>query len=139
MFCLYFQTSINITEQKIFQGLYFMIKYICTHMYTSLWNLGILVFFFFMLLGVLVLSTTGGCRPCYAFLEHLDLVHSVLLLECLSLAFFCLVNTLSSFKRYQLPLEGTSDSPAEQDSFPGWSQVTSHIASLTLSCFLSAT
>lgn len=107
-----FQTNINITEQKIFQDLHFMIKYsfvyVSTFMRTPLWDSGLLEHYF-LLLEVLVPSAAGSYQTMFCLLECLDFVHAYSLrmpFSCL----FRLFNTLSTFKRYQLCLEVAPDS-----------------------------
>ena len=48
------------------------------------------------------------------------------------LLLLCLVNTVSSFKMSELPLEVASDSHIQVNSFPGGSQV---VFKITLFCF----
>ena len=66
-------------------------------------------------------------RLSYASLDFLACVRVDILL-----LFLCLINTVSSFKMSELPLEVASDSHIQVNSFPGGSQVTFRII---LFCF----
>lgn len=107
--------------------------YASTYMCTPLWDSGLLKHYF-LLLEVLVPSATGSYQTMLCLLGLPCLVHAYSSLRMSFSWLFCLVNTLSTFKRYRFHLEVAPDSPVWVS---GWSQVTFHIALIALLCFLS--